>query len=146
MIGFLLDTNVISEAVRVEPDSGVLSWLDSVQEDLLHLSVLTFGEIRQGVALLADGKRRLRLERWLETELRMRFRGRIVPIDEGIAERWAGLTAEARRAGTPLGVVDGLLAATALEHGLTLATRNVKTFAGLGVTLSNPWSEGGKGR
>jgi predicted nucleic acid-binding protein len=146
VIGFLLDTNVISEAVRLEPDSRVLFWLDSVQEDLLHLSVLTFGEIRQGVALLAEGKRRLRLERWLETELRMRFAGRIVPIDEDIAERWGGLTAEARRAGTPLGVVDGLLAATALEHGLTLATRNVKDFVRLGVTLSNPWSEGRKGR
>lgn len=143
MTGFLLDTNVISEAVRAEPDSRVVSWLDSVQEDLLNLSVLTLGEIRQGIALLAQGKRRLRLERWLETDLRMRFAGRIIPIDDDIAERWGGLTAEARRAGTTLGVMDGLLAATALEHGLTLATRNIKDFSRLGVALSNPWSEGG---
>ena len=140
MTGFLLDTNVISEAIRAEPDSRVLSWLDSVQEDLLNLSVLTLGEIRQGIALLAQGKRRIRLERWLETDLRMRFAGRIIPIDDDIAERWGGLTAEARRGGTALGVVDGLIAATALEHGLTLATRNVKDFSRLGVALSNPWS------
>ena len=146
MTGFLLDTNVISEAVRSEPDSRVTAWLDSVQEDLLHLSVLTLGEIRQGVAQLAQGKRRLRLERWLEVELRTRFAGRIVAVDEEIAERWGGLMAEARRAGTSLGVVDGLLAATALEHGLTLATRNVKDFLRLGVALSNPWSEAGNGR
>jgi predicted nucleic acid-binding protein len=142
--GFLLDTNVISDAVRTEPDSRVVSWLDSVQEDLLFLSVLSLGEIRQGVARLAQGKPRLRLERWLDVELRSRFAGRIVPIDELVAERWGGLMAEARRTGTSLGVVDGLLAATALQHSLTLATRNIKDFARLGVALSNPWSEGGR--
>ena len=146
MIGFLLDTNVISEAVRANPDARVSSWMDSVEEDLMYLSVLTLGEIRQGIASLAHGKRRLRLERWLDVELRTRFDGRIVGINEEIAERWGSLTAEARRAGTSLGVVDGLLAATALEHGLTLATRNVKDFVRLGVALSNPWSEGGSGR
>jgi predicted nucleic acid-binding protein len=140
--GFLLDTNVISEAVRSQPDPKVLSWLDSLHEDLLFLSVLTLGEIRQGVAKLAPGKRRLRLERWLDVDLRTRFAGRIVSIDEDVAERWGDLMAGSRKAGTPLGVVDGLLAATALQHSLTLATRNVKDFAGLGVTLSNPWVEG----
>ena len=146
MIGFLLDTNVISEAVRAEPDSRVSTWMDSVDEDVMHLSVLTLGEIRQGIARLAQGKRRLRLERWLDVEVRTRFSGRIVPINEEVAERWGSLMAEARREGLSLGVVDGLLAATALEHGLTLATRNVKDFARLGVALSNPWSEKDNGR
>jgi predicted nucleic acid-binding protein len=145
VIGFLLDTNVISEAVRTEPDERVSSWLASVDEDRLYLSVLTLGEIRQGVARLAPGKRRLGLEHWL-VELRTRFAGRIVPIDEDTAERWGGLMAEARRAGASLGVVDGLLAASALEHGLTLATRNVKDFARVNVALWNPWVEGGNGR
>lgn len=141
MTGFLLDTNVISEAVRARPDPKVLLWLDSVHEDLLYLSVLTLGEIRQGVAKLVPGKRRLRLERWLDVDLRARFAGRIVSIDEEVAERWGDLMAGSQRAETPLGVVDGLLAATALQHGLTLATRNVKDFGRLGVTLSNPWVE-----
>jgi predicted nucleic acid-binding protein len=143
--GFLLDTNVISESVRAEPDVRVLAWLDSVQEDLLYLSVLTLGEIRQGIARLTQGKRRLRLERWLDVDLRARFAGRIVPVDENIARRWGGLTADAQRAGAPLSVVDGLLAATALESDLILATRNVRDFVRLGVALSNPWSEGNEG-
>jgi predicted nucleic acid-binding protein len=143
--GFLLDTNVISESVRAEPDVRVLAWLDSVQEDLLYLSVLTLGEIRQGIARLTQGKRRLRLERWLDVDLRARFAGRIVPVDENIARRWGGLTAGAQRAGAPLSVVDGLLAATALESDLILATRNVRDFVRLGVALSNPWSEGNEG-
>jgi predicted nucleic acid-binding protein len=143
--GFLLDTNVISESVRAEPDVRVLAWLDSVQEDLLYLSVLTLGEIRQGIARLTQGKRRLRLERWLVVDLRARFAGRIVPVDENIARRWGGLTADAQRAGAPLSVVDGLLAATALESDLILATRNVRDFVRLGVALSNPWSEGNEG-
>lgn len=145
MTGFLLDTNVISESVRAEPDVRVLAWLDSVQEDLLYLSVLTLGEIRQGIARLTQGKRRLRLERWLDVDLRARFAGRIVPVDENIARRWGGLTADAQRAGAPLSVVDGLLAATALESDLILATRNVRDFVRLGVALSNPWSEGNEG-
>ena len=140
MTGFLLDTNVISEAVRAEPDPRVLNWLDSVQEDLLYLSVLTMGEIRQGVARLDAGRRRLRLERWLNQDLRNRFSGRILPVDEDIADRWGQLTADARRSGKPLGAVDGLLAATALQHDLTLATRNIGDFSPLAVALTNPWS------
>jgi len=146
VIGFLLDTNVISEAVRAEPDSSVSTWMDEIDEDLMYLSVLTLGEIRQGIARLAQGTRRLRLERWLDVEVRARFSGRILPINEEIAERWGSLMTEARRVGKSLGVVDGLLAATALEHGLTLATRNIKDFARLGVSLSNPWPEHGDGR
>ena len=120
--------------------------MDEIDEDLMYLSVLTLGEIRQGIARLAQGTRRLRLERWLDVEVRARFSGRILPINEEIAERWGSLMTEARRVGKSLGVVDGLLAATALEHGLTLATRNIKDFARLGVSLSNPWPEHGDGR
>ena len=88
MSGFLLDTNCISELVRSKPEPLVLEWMEATSEALLYLSVLTLGEIRKGVAGLAQGKRRTRLETWLEVDLKARFSGRIVAIDSAIADRW----------------------------------------------------------
>src|SRR5437868_5178053 len=113
MSGFLLDTNCISEVVRTVPDPRLLAWMQSVAESLLYLSVLTVGEIRKGVAILPQSKRRTQLETWLEVELQTRFAGRILPVDTVVADRWGWLSAEAKRQGRPLAVVDGLLAATA---------------------------------
>ena len=95
MSGFLLDTNCISEAVRVNPEPRVLAWIEAADESLLYLSVLTFGEIRKGIAALPQGRRRTRLEAWLEVELRARFLGRILSIDGEIADRWGLLAAGA---------------------------------------------------
>src|ERR1700685_4189158 len=102
MTGFLLDTNCISEIVRPKPEPRVVDWMESAEEALLYLSVLTVGEIRKGVAGLPQGKRRTRLETWLELELRARFAGRIVPVDAAIAERWGVMAAEAKRRGKSL--------------------------------------------
>jgi predicted nucleic acid-binding protein len=88
MSGFLLDTNIISEAVRPRPEPLVLEWLEAADESLLYLSVLTLGEIRKGLAILPQSKRRTQLETWLEVELRARFSGRILPIDAGVSDRW----------------------------------------------------------
>jgi predicted nucleic acid-binding protein len=137
--GFLLDTNCISELVRPQPEPRVLNWLDSVSENLLYLSVLTLGEIRKGVAALPGGKRRARLETWLENDLETRFEGRILPIDAAIAQRWGVLAAQASRKGTPLPVIDGLLAATALHHSLTIVSRNTVDFLNCQAALFNPW-------
>ncbi|HEY6384820.1 MAG TPA: type II toxin-antitoxin system VapC family toxin [Candidatus Acidoferrum sp.] len=139
MSGFLLDTNCISEAVRVRPDPNVENWVRSAEQELLYLSVLTLGEIRKGLAGLAQGKRRTRLETWLEVELQFRFSGRILPIDVGVADRWGLLEADAKRKGKPLSTIDGLLAATAVHHNLTIVTRNVADFSGLSVPVLNPW-------
>ncbi|HKD14984.1 MAG TPA: type II toxin-antitoxin system VapC family toxin [Candidatus Angelobacter sp.] len=139
MSGFLLDTNCISEALRVKPDPNVGNWMQVVDQALLYLSVLTLGEIRKGLAQLAQGKRRAQLETWLEIELQARFAGRILPIDAATADRWGLLAAEAKRTGKPLSIVDGLLAATALHHNLTMVTRNVADFKGLAVPVLNPW-------
>ena len=139
MSGFLLDTNCISEVVRVQPDPGVLRWVETAGESLLYLSVLTLGEIRKGLAILAQGQSRTRLEAWLETELHARFSGRILPIDAAIADRWGWLAAEARLRGKPLSTIDALLAATALHHNLTIVTRNVADFTGCSVPVLNPW-------
>ena len=140
MSGYLLDTNCISEVVRPNPEPRVLSWLEATDERLLHLSVLTLGEIRKGVASLPQSKRRRRLESWLELELQARFSGRVLPIDAGIADRWGILTADARKKGVGLATIDGLLAATALHFNLTLVSRNVNDFAGTPVLLLDPWT------
>jgi predicted nucleic acid-binding protein len=139
MSGFLLDTNCISEAVRIRPDPNVGNWVRTVDQALLYLSVLTLGEIRKGLAGLAQGTRRTRLETWLEIELHARFSGRILPIDAAVADRWGLLAADAKRKGKPLSTVDSLLAATALHRNLTIVTRNVADFAGLSVPILNPW-------
>ena len=139
MSGFLLDTNCVSEAVRIRPDARVAQWLDSTDEQLLYLSALTLGEIRKGIAVLSHGKRRAALEAWLEGNLKPRFAGRILPVDEAVAERWGWLDASLQQKGTPLPIVDGLLAATALHYNLTTVTRNVSHFADAGVAVLNPW-------
>jgi predicted nucleic acid-binding protein len=139
MSGFLLDTNCISEVVRSRPEPRVLKWMEAADESLLYLSVLTLGEIRKGVAGLPQGNRRTQLETWLELDLRARFAGRILPIDALIADRWGLFAADAKRKGKALSAIDGLLAATAVHHNLTIVSRNVADFALTHATVLNPW-------
>jgi toxin FitB len=139
MSGFLLDTNCISELVRAKPEPRVMDWMEATDEAMLYLSVLTVGEIRKGSAGLAQGKRRTHLETWLEVELQARFAGRIVPINAAIADRWGLIAAEAKRKGKALSVIDGLLAATALHHNLTVVSRNASDFTNTPAPVLNPW-------
>jgi toxin FitB len=141
MSGFLLDTNCISEIVRVRPDPRVEKWIDAADERLLYLSVLTLGEIRKGLAGLAPGKRRMQLETWLDAELQARFSGRILTVDAAVADRWGFLSADVKRRGKPLSAIDGLLAATALHHNLTIVSRNVADFINTQVPVLNPWKD-----
>jgi predicted nucleic acid-binding protein len=139
MTGFLVDTNCISELVRVKPEPRVLAWIEAADETSLYLSVLTLGEIRKGLAALPQSRRRSRLETWLEVELQARFSGRILPIDVGVANRWGSLAANAKAKGRPLSTIDGLLAATAIHHDLTVVSRNVGDFVNAQVSVVNPW-------
>ncbi len=139
MSGFLLDTNVISELVKPRPEPAVVRWVEESDENLLYLSVLTLGEIRKGVAALPQSARRVELEAWLESDLRLRFSKRILAIDEDIADRWGILAGQAQKDGRELPVIDGLLAATAIHHNLTLVTRNTSDIASTGTLLFNPW-------
>ena len=139
MSGYLLDTNCISELVRLKPEPSVIVWMQATDETLLYLSVLTLGEIRKGLAGLPQGKRRTHLETWLEIELRARFAGRILPIDVPVADRWGLLAASAKRDGKTLSAIDGLLAATALHYNLTVVSRNVSDFMNTQVPVVNPW-------
>ena len=139
MNGFLLDTNIPSEMTRPRPQPSVSAWLDDADDDQLYFSVVSLGEILKGVTLLSESKRRRLLQKWLDKTLRPWFEDRILPVNQPIAERWGVLAGKCQMKGRPLKVVDGLIAATALEHELTVVTRNVKDFAGLGVTVFNPW-------
>jgi len=139
--GFLLDTNIISELVKPRPEPNVTEWIELTDESLLHLSVLTFGEIRRAVAALPQSRRRATLEAWLDKDLRTRFEDRILAIDQEVADRWGLLTAVARTSGIVLPVMDGLLAATALEHNLTLVTRDTGQIPSMGVAVFNPWQK-----
>ena len=139
MSGFLLDTNIPSELIRTRPDPHVRNWVYAKEERSLYLSVVTIGELRRGFVILPAGRRRTELERWLENDLLPRFHGRILPVTHSIADRWGVLDGQGQLQGTPLNTADGMIAATALEHDLTIVTRNVKDFAGLGVVLLNPW-------
>ena len=139
MNGHLLDTNIVSELVSIQPNPKVLHWLAAAEESRLFLSVITLGEIRQGVAALPVSRKRTRLEQWLDEDLRVRFSGRVLPVDANIADRWGWLTAQARLAGRSLPVLDALIAATALERNLVLVTRNQSDFDVPGLATLNPW-------
>jgi toxin FitB len=137
--GYLLDTNVISELTKLQPESKVVSWFQATSEELLYLSVLAIGEIRKGINLLPRSNKRVLLESWLANDLVLRFAGRIIEVNLDIAERWGLISAQAKIAGTPLAVIDGLMAATALHHNLTLVTRNTKDVQVAGINTLNPW-------
>lgn len=140
MKGFLLDTNIPSELTRPLPQPSVSQWLDEVDDELLYFSVVSLGEVLKGIASLPTSKRRNELQQWLDETLRPWFEGRILPVNEQIAERWGILAGQCKIKGRPLKVADGLIAATALEHDLTVVTRNVRDFEGLGVEVFNPWA------
>ena len=135
----LLDTNVLSEVTKPSPDPRVLGWLDALDEDRTFLSVVSIAEIRRGVVLMDQGRRRDALTEWLSQDLPQRFAQRVLPIDEAVAMAWGDLMGIAKRRGRGLSSMDGLIAATAISQSLTLATRNIKDFDGFGIDLHNPW-------
>ena len=135
----LLDTCVISEMAKPTPNAHVLAWM-AAHHAQARLSVVVLGEIACGIALLPTGQRRRHLETWL-SDLEQRFADRILPIDPPVAHAWATLHAARQQAGRPLAMADGLIAATAQVHALTVATRNRVDFSGLvGVQVADPWA------
>jgi predicted nucleic acid-binding protein len=137
--GFLLDTNVPSELTKPMPDRAVKSWVNAQDNLALHFSAISVGELRKGISLLAHGKRRTQLEEWFEGFLLPFFGPRVMAVTPEIGDRWGRFAASRKTSGKPLGLADGLIAATAFEHGLTLVTRNAKDFADLGLAILNPW-------
>jgi toxin FitB len=137
-VSYLLDTNIISEAKKPAPDPKVLSWLAQHNPTEIYLSTISLGELVEGIAYLGKTKKAKDLQRWL-VQLEGTFYGRILGVDEAVADKWGQFRGEGKRKGRVFPVVDSLLAATAIVHDLTLVTRNTKDFSGLTVKLLNPW-------
>lgn len=140
---YLLDTCVLSELVKKKPNPGVVDWLESADELSLYLSVLTFGEIQKGIRKIPESRRRRTLQRWVDDDLAHRFGSRTLGIDLPIASRWGNLSGVAERNGKKVPVLDGLIAATALEAGLTVVTDNVEHFQQSDCPVLNPWRRDG---
>ena len=138
---YILDTNVISEMVRLKPDQKVLNWVANLGENQAYLSVITVGELNKGIQRLrGENSRKERLARWLDKELIPRFRNRILPLDLSIMLEWGKLAAALERAGTPMPAIDSLIAATVINTGFILATRNESDFVNADIETFNPWA------
>ncbi|MBP6985833.1 MAG: type II toxin-antitoxin system VapC family toxin [Alphaproteobacteria bacterium] len=136
-MSYLVDTNVLSETLKTEPNKAVIEWFRNTSSESLYISVLTLGEIRKGIEKLGVSKRRSRLVLWLEQDLPSWFEDRILPIDASIAERWGFILARPK---AQVPVIDSLIAATALVHNLKIVTRNTKDFAEFpDLEIYNPW-------
>jgi len=138
-VSFLLDTNVVSEWIRPDPDPGVVRWLAEVDEDRVFLSVITLAELRFGIERMIEGRRRQRLTDWLQHELPLRFEGRILSIDAAVADAWGRIAARREAQGRRIEPMDAWVAAIADVHQLALVTRNVLDFESTVATVINPW-------
>lgn len=138
-MNYLLDTCVLSEFTRRQPEPRVVDWLDSIDEEKLFISVITVGEIQRGIERLKDSHRKTELLVWMNAALLTRFGGRMVSIDAATMFLWGSLVARLDTTGHPLGVMDSLILASALQNNLIIATRNVADFLPGGVQVINPW-------
>jgi predicted nucleic acid-binding protein len=138
---FLLDTCVVSEFIAKQPDSGLVEWIDSQAEEKLYLSVISIGEIKKGIEKLPDSGRRSELTTWLEDDLLIRFKDRILPIDVNVMLVWGSLTANLEQQGRTMTAIDSLIAAIAIQGELDLVTRNETDFEHSGVPVINPWTK-----
>lgn len=135
-MSFLVDTCALSELRKPQPSPLVVAWFRATRPADLYASSLTFGEIRKGVEKLDHGRRRTEIAEWLEEVLVPWFEGRVLPVSLGVADVWGRLAAQIP--GLP--VVDGMIAATAMHHGMAVVTRDETHFARAGVAIVNPWA------
>ncbi len=136
---FLLDTCVISELIRRQPDKNVISWMQSQNENSLYLSVLTFGEIEKGIEKAPDVIRKKRLKLWVEEDLKKRFEGRRIPIDLDVSVKWGELQGVSELLGKPMPTIDGLIAASGIVYNCIVVTRNIADMESSSAELLNPW-------
>ena len=135
----LIDTNVISELWKVDPDPNVLAWIDAQAVETLHLSAVTVAELRFGLATMPEGRRRSIYQNRLEQNVLPAFAGRVLPFDLDASRAYATLMARARSEGKPIGRADGYIAATAVARSLAVTTRDVEPFLAAGLQVVNPW-------
>lgn len=135
----LIDTNVISELWKAEPNPGVLAWVDAQTVETLYLSAITVAELRFGLATMPEGKRRTIYQERLESEVLPTFTGRVLPFNLDASQAYADLMARAKVEGKAIGKADGYIAATASACGLMVATRDTSPFEAAGLKIVNPW-------
>jgi len=136
----LLDTNVVSEPLKASCDKNVLAWIDEQVIETLYLSTISLAELRFGIAVLPEGKRKEILFSRLEQQVLPLFIGRILPFDEQASQAYATLRACARSAGQAIATADGYIAAIAVTHGFVVATRDTSPFEAVGLKVINPWT------
>ena len=137
----ILDTNVVSEPLRLAGSPTVLDWLDQQEIETLYLTTITVAELRFGIAALPLGKRKRRLEEDFEQHILAHFEGRILPFDMAATAAYARIRAKARAEGKAMGAADGFTAAIAAQHGFAVATRDTGSFEAVGVPVINPWKK-----
>lgn len=135
----VLDTNIISELWRIEPNPSVLSWIDAQMVETLYLSAVTVAELRYGLATMPAGKRRAVYQKRLEQEVLPVFTGRVLAFDLEASRMYAELMAGAKAKGKAIGREDGYIAATAAAKGFIVATRDASPFEAVGLTVIDPW-------
>lgn len=135
----LIDTNVISELWKAEPNPDVLAWIDAQTVETLYLSAITVAELRLALATMPQSKRRTIYQERLEKEVLPTFAGRVLPFDLAASQAYADLMARARVGGKAIGTADGYIAATATACGLMVATRDTSPFEAAGLKIVNPW-------
>jgi toxin FitB len=140
-MNYVLDTNVISELISKRPDRKIVEWLDRLDPNTIYLNVITIGEIRKGIEKLLPSKRRETVREWLETDLLLRFQGRILEITTEVMLVWGELVGRLEKEGKPISAIDSLIAAIVLQGNYRLVTRNEHNFQYSGVTIINPWKE-----
>ena len=140
-MSFLLDTCVISETIKSNPSEAVQTWMKSIDETVVYLSVFTLAELEKGIQKMEEGKKRRFINEWVHQDLMIRFAGRVLSVDQDVAWKWGNIQAEAEKLGRPMPIIDGFIAATALTHKLTLVTRNISDMEAVGVSLFNPWTD-----
>jgi predicted nucleic acid-binding protein len=138
-MNYLLDTCVLSEFTRHQPEEKVVEWIRAINEEMLFISVITIGEIQNGIERLSESHRKTELLVWMNNELIKRFEQRIIPIDTPTMLIRGSLTARMKSAGKPLGAMDSLIIASALYNNFIIVTRNTQDFLPCGVSVLNPW-------
>lgn len=139
-MNYLLDTCVVSEMMSRQPNQHVVGWVNANDSERLYLSVITIGELQRGMSRLPESQRKRELAEWIQHDLNVRFRQRVLAINFDVMLTWGDLLARLEVGGRTLPAMDSLIAATVLHHGYTLVTRNERDFAGTGAAVFNPWS------